>query len=59
MVPATTDRKFNRSYYFRINGKDVAEFQEELRKGNVDWQMLFYGDAVHSFTQPKAGTSLT
>lgn len=35
--------------------KDVAEFQEELRKGNVDWQMVYYGDAVHSFTQKKAG----
>jgi len=36
--------------------KDVAEFQEELRKGNVDWQMVYYGDTVHSFTQQKAGT---
>jgi dienelactone hydrolase len=35
---------------------DIAEFQEELRKGNVDWQMVYYGDAVHSFTQQKAGT---
>ena len=37
--------------------KDVADFQEELRKGNVDWQMVYYGDAVHSFTQQKAGTN--
>jgi dienelactone hydrolase len=36
--------------------KDIAEFQEELRKGAVDWQMIYYGDAVHSFTQQKAGT---
>ena len=39
-----------------VQPKDIAEFQEELRKGNVDWQMLYYGDAVHSFTQQKAGT---
>ncbi len=37
--------------------KDIAEFQEELRKGGVDWQMIYYGDAVHSFTQQKAGTN--
>ena len=36
--------------------KDITEFQEELRKSNVDWQMVYYGDAVHSFTQQKAGT---
>ena len=39
-----------------VQPKDIAEFQEELRKGNVDWQMVYYGDAVHSFTQQKAGT---
>ncbi len=36
--------------------KDIAAFQDEMRKGNVDWQMVYYGDAVHSFTQTKAGT---
>ena len=39
-----------------VQPRDIAEFQEELRKGNVDWQMVYYGDAVHSFTQQKAGT---
>lgn len=34
----------------------VAAFQEEMRKGGVDWQMVFYADAVHSFTKPAAGT---
>ena len=33
----------------------VAAFQEEMRKGGVDWQMIFYADAVHSFTNPSAG----
>jgi dienelactone hydrolase len=36
--------------------KEVAAFQEEMRTGKVDWQMNFYGDAVHSFTNPAAGT---
>jgi dienelactone hydrolase len=35
--------------------KDLAAFQEELRKGNVDWQMIYYGGQVHSFTTPYAG----
>jgi dienelactone hydrolase len=39
-----------------VPSQDVAAFQEELRKGNVDWQMIYYGDAVHSFTQKGAGT---
>ena len=34
----------------------VAAFMEEMRKGGVDWQMVFYADAVHSFTKPAAGT---
>jgi dienelactone hydrolase len=33
----------------------VTAFQEEMRKGGVDWQMNSYGDAVHSFTNPASG----
>ncbi len=39
-----------------VKPADIAAFQEELRKGGVDWQMTYYGDAVHSFSQKKAGT---
>lgn len=39
-----------------VPSQDIAAFQEELRKNNVDWQMTYYGDAVHSFTQQGAGT---
>ncbi|MGC8604182.1 MAG: dienelactone hydrolase family protein [Desulfomonilaceae bacterium] len=38
-----------------VSAKDIAAFQQELRNGGVDWQMIYYGDAVHSFTQPTAG----
>ena len=34
----------------------LAAFQDEMRKGEVVWQMIYYGDAVHSFTTPAAGT---
>ena len=36
--------------------EDIAAFQEEMRKGGVDWQMIYYGGAVHSFTHPGAGS---
>jgi dienelactone hydrolase len=26
-----------------------------MRSGGVDWQMVYYGGAVHSFTQKEAG----
>ena len=36
--------------------QDIAAFENEMRKGGVDWQLIKYGGAVHSFTQPMAGT---
>jgi dienelactone hydrolase len=33
----------------------IAAFQQEMREGNVDWQMVYYGGAVHAFTQKSAG----
>jgi len=35
--------------------KEVASFQSELRKANADWQMVYYANSVHSFTDPAAG----
>jgi len=34
---------------------EVAAFEEEMRKGGVDWQLAAYGGAVHSFTDWNAG----
>ena len=34
---------------------DLAAFEDELRAAKVDWQITFYGGAVHAFTQPMAG----
>jgi dienelactone hydrolase len=34
---------------------DLAAFESELRGAGVDWQLIQYGGAVHSFTQPMAG----
>jgi len=38
-----------------VSAEEVATFQDEMRKGQVDWQMIYYGGAVHSFTVPSAG----
>lgn len=34
---------------------EVAAFQQELTAAKVDWQMISYGGAVHSFSNPEAG----
>ncbi len=38
--------------------KAVA-FQESMRRAGVDWQMIYYGGAVHAFTNPGAGNDKT
>jgi len=33
---------------------NLAAFEDEMRQANVDWVLIKYGGAVHSFTQPLA-----
>jgi dienelactone hydrolase len=33
-----------------VPAPDVAAFEEEMRQAGVDWQLVKYGGAVHSFT---------
>lgn len=33
----------------------VAAFQQEMRDARADWQMVYYANAVHAFTDPDAG----
>lgn len=37
-----------------IPGEQIDAFQEAMQKAGCDWQMIFYGGAVHSFTNPNA-----
>jgi dienelactone hydrolase len=37
------------------NPNDLAAFESEMRSAGVDWQIAFYGGAVHAFTQPDPG----
>ena len=34
--------------------EDLAAFEKEMRDADVDWRLIKYGGAVHSFTQPMA-----
>ncbi|MDO7742378.1 MAG: dienelactone hydrolase family protein, partial [Pedobacter sp.] len=34
---------------------EILAFQQEMRNAKADWQMVYYANAVHSFTEPEAG----
>jgi dienelactone hydrolase len=38
-----------------VPGKDVAAFEDEMRAGGADWQLVIYGGAVHGFTNLTLG----
>lgn len=37
-----------------VSPKELADFQVEMRNAGVDYQVIQYGNAVHSFTNPDA-----
>jgi dienelactone hydrolase len=38
-----------------VSQEQVTAFWNQMRKTKVDWQMIIYGNAVHSFTNPDSG----
>lgn len=38
-----------------VKQADVTAFMDEMRAAGVDWQVVQYSGAVHSFTDPRAG----
>ena len=64
--PAPADGKNIRCKVLALHGgddpfvpeKDLAAFEAEMRAANVDWQLVKYGGAVHSFTDWKATGSM-
>ena len=34
---------------------EVKAFQQEMRDTKADWEMIYYADSVHAFTDPEAG----
>lgn len=39
-----------------VPNDEILGFQKEMRESKADWQMIYYADAVHSFTNPESGT---
>ncbi|MDA8430672.1 MAG: dienelactone hydrolase family protein [Geobacteraceae bacterium] len=39
-----------------VKADEVAAFEDEMRKGGVDWQLNIYSNAVHGFTNPSNGS---
>jgi dienelactone hydrolase len=62
-TPSPEDAKNIKAKVLACHGADdpfvppaeVNGFEEEMRKAKVDWQLVSYGNAVHSFTDWNAG----
>ncbi|HEX9981001.1 MAG TPA: dienelactone hydrolase family protein [Flavobacterium sp.] len=44
---------------FFVPQEEITSFQKEMRDSKADWQMIYYADAVHAFTEPAAGNDKT
>ncbi|WP_071189808.1 dienelactone hydrolase family protein [Trichormus sp. NMC-1] len=61
-TPNPSDAKNIKSKVLVLHGADdpfvpeeqLKGFENEMRQANVDWQLISYGGAVHSFTNPEA-----
>ena len=38
-----------------VPAADLTNFEQAMRQAGADWQMVFFGGAVHGFTNPTAG----
>jgi dienelactone hydrolase len=38
-----------------ISEASIKDFQQEMRESQADWQMIYYANAVHAFTEKAAG----
>jgi len=41
-----------------ISAEQISTFQNEMRQAKADWQMVYYGNAVHRFSNPLAGDNV-
>ena len=61
--PAPADGKRIKARVLALHGaddpyvaaKDLEAFEKEMRDAKIDWTLVKYGGAVHSFTNPAAG----
>jgi dienelactone hydrolase len=40
-----------------VSPADLAAFEQAMRQAGADWQVVLFGGAVHSFTNPAAGNN--
>lgn len=38
-----------------VSQAEILKFQQEMRNTKADWQMIYYANAVHGFTNPEYG----
>ena len=38
-----------------VPATEIAAFQQEMRDTKADWEMIYYSNSVHAFTEPEAG----
>jgi dienelactone hydrolase len=58
------ERKAIKAKFLVLHGADdpfappdtVRQFQQSLRDAGVDWQMIYFGNSVHGFTNPANGS---
>jgi len=63
-VPDTGDASNIRAKILVMTGGDdpnvppavLNAFEDQMRKGKVDWEVVVFGGAVHSFTNPASGS---
>lgn len=63
-TPSPADARNIKAKVLALHGADdpfvppeqVQAFEEEMRRGEVDWRLVVYGGAVHGFTNPANGT---
>lgn len=41
---------------FYVPENEIKSFQNEMRSAKADWQMVYYANAVHAFTEKTAGS---
>ncbi len=62
--PAPADGKNIKAHVIAFHGaddpyvkaEDIVAFEKEMRDSKVDWELVKYGNAVHSFTEQSAGS---
>lgn len=40
-----------------ISPENMTAFQNEMKTNNVNWEMVYYGGAVHAFSNPETGNN--